>query len=714
MTHVTGADLIKLLPAVYQVRDADNAGVLAQLADVLAGQVRVLQAELDQFYDDQFIETCADWVTAYIGDLVGYRPLTGPTPAVSAPRADVAHTIRSRRRKGTATMLEQVARDVTGWPARAVELFERVAWSQYENHVRLDATLTPDLRDHEALNFIGGGFDDVTRTADVRSITTAAGSGPTTAAVGGPGAIRPNIPNVGVFLWRTAAIPIIEVPAVAAANDRRRFRFDSLGRDRTVYSMAVSTDQVTELAEPQNTPMPLGRRWLADHLDDHYGVGSSLVVQLRTGTTTTPYDAQNVRVSDLSDLGAGWAHQPPSGSIAIDPVLGRIYLGDALPSSSNLIVSYYYGEAVPCGASGRPRDLDQDLDLDALPTVDRTEVNEGGDVSAALGPLAATGGAVVITDSWTYDAPDTISAADGQTVRLVAATSCEPLIVATDTVSLDLGTDATVVLDGLLISGGSVVINEYADNSTRTLSMQDCTLVPGISVDSTGAPTNAGAASLVILHPYASVTLTRCIVGPIIAVQGATVTLIDCVLDATAPDAVAYCGRVLPAAPALLSVQSAADLLIGDGLTAGAALTVTTSTCFGGIHAEILEVSDSLLVADSPGPVSWPAPVWAHERQQSCIRFSYLPTDSRVGRRFECQPDGTADIVPTFTSVHFGDPAYCQLDVITPPEIRRGADDESEMGATHALFIPALETNLCIRLNEYLRFGLSAGFIYAS
>jgi hypothetical protein len=36
------------------------------------------------------------------------------------------------------------------------------------------------------------------------------------------------------------------------------------------------------------------------------------------------------------------------------------------------------------------------------------------------------------------------------------------------------------------------------------------------------------------------------------------------------------------------------------------------------------------------------------------------------------------------------------------------------MGAFHDLFAPQRETNLSIRLDEYLRFGLDAGVFHAS
>jgi hypothetical protein len=42
------------------------------------------------------------------------------------------------------------------------------------------------------------------------------------------------------------------------------------------------------------------------------------------------------------------------------------------------------------------------------------------------------------------------------------------------------------------------------------------------------------------------------------------------------------------------------------------------------------------------------------------------------------------------------------------------AADGGEMGVMHALFQPQRETNLRIRLDEYLRFGLHAGLFYVT
>jgi len=88
-----------------------------------------------------------------------------------------------------------------------------------------------------------------------------------------------------------------------------------------------------------------------------------------------------------------------------------------------------------------------------------------------------------------------------------------------------------------------------------------------------------------------------------------------------------------------------------------------------------------------------------------------------VPRRYRCQPESggsEADTSPHFTSLRYGVAAYCQLARSSPDTIRRGADDESEMGAYHALFPAQREANLQIRLREYLRVGLATGIFYES
>ena len=105
----------------------------------------------------------------------------------------------------------------------------------------------------------------------------------------------------------------------------------------------------------------------------------------------------------------------------------------------------------------------------------------------------------------------------------------------------------------------------------------------------------------------------------------------------------------------------------------------------------------------------------AERRQEGCARFSYLPPGSITPRPFRCVPDKAhPQALPHFTSMRYGDPGYGQLRRNTDKAICEGADDGGEMGVLHALFHPQRETNLRLRLDEYLRFGLHAGIFYTT
>ncbi len=165
-----GAQLYGLLPAIYRTRDAENGGTLQALFCVLAQQGAILEENIQQLYDDQFIETCAPWVIPYIGDLVGCNAIYEISSAASGRRAEVANTIGYRRRKGTLLALEQVAMDVSGLPAAAVEFFQRLITTESMHHVRPNHAATVDLRRGLQLERMDSAFDTLNRTVDVRRI----------------------------------------------------------------------------------------------------------------------------------------------------------------------------------------------------------------------------------------------------------------------------------------------------------------------------------------------------------------------------------------------------------------------------------------------------------------------------------------------------------------------------------------------------------------
>jgi hypothetical protein len=138
--------LWNLLPAIYRAQDTDQfsadgqpvAGVpgipgangpLRELANRIGAQAAVLRRGIDRMWEDQSIETCDDWVIPYIGALLGTRLVSSLDPR--GQRLDVFKTIYYRQRKGTVAILEEIAANITGWDAKVVEFFRRLARTRH-------------------------------------------------------------------------------------------------------------------------------------------------------------------------------------------------------------------------------------------------------------------------------------------------------------------------------------------------------------------------------------------------------------------------------------------------------------------------------------------------------------------------------------------------------------------------------------------------------
>jgi len=135
MSGYTPQRLYELLPAVYRQRDTEGNESLRDLITILGEPAQVLEEEIERLYRNWYIETCDDWVVPYLGDLIGVRPTSARQLST---RAEVANTLGYRRRKGTLAVVEQLARDVTGLPARAVEYFTLLSTTQNLNHLRME------------------------------------------------------------------------------------------------------------------------------------------------------------------------------------------------------------------------------------------------------------------------------------------------------------------------------------------------------------------------------------------------------------------------------------------------------------------------------------------------------------------------------------------------------------------------------------------------
>jgi hypothetical protein len=164
---------------------------------------------------------------------------------------------------------------------------------------------------------------------------------------------------------------------------------------------------------------------------------------------------------------------------------------------------------------------------------------------------------------------------------------------------------------------------------------------------------------------------------------------------------------------------------------AHAVLTIARSTVFGQVDVHAIDLAENSI---------FDGLVRVGRRQRGCMRFCYVMPDSLTPRRFNCQPDlvetaikalasrgaiteqererrlesERARVRPHFNSKRYGTPAYAQLGGTCAEEIRRGADDESEMGVYHDLYQPQRAANLQARLEEYTPARMDVGIIYAS
>jgi hypothetical protein len=646
---------------------------------VVERELQALEEDIAGLYDNWFIETCDEWLVPYIGDLLGVHGLSPLEVGAFSQRAYVANTLAYRRRKGTAAVLEQLARDVTGWPARVVEFFRLLATTQHLNHVQLTNVRTPDLRNTNRLELLGSPFEHALHTAEVRSIARRRG--------------RYNIAHVGIFLWRLHSYPLTDSPAFQL--DARRYLFSPLGNNMPLFHLPHTEDEITHLAEPINVPTPISRRMLKESLDDYYGNAKSLL--LRVGEAEVATD--QIVVCDLSDLENGeWAHAPQD-KIAIDPVLGRTAFPQAQEPPADVRVSFHYGFSADIGGGEYTRVASFDAQLQPIQRVPAPHSTIQGALNAV-----ESGGVVEVADSGRYTETLTTAVAAGRRIELRAADAHRPCLILTGDWQIIGGEAAEVTLNGMLISGGSLRVV----GALRRLRLRHCTLVPGIVLSVDGTPQLDSVPSVVIESTNTQVEIERCIVGGVRAVGGVSVRIADSIVDATAETEVAY------AAP---------------DASGGGPLQIENSTIIGKVHTTLMpSASNTIFLAALGEQDAWAVPVLIDRRQQGCIRFSFVPAGAQTPRRHRCQPDLAvtgaaasdeparirARMRPGFTSLRYGHPGYGQLSLACPPEIRTGAEDGSEMGAFCHLKQPQREANLRASLEDNLRFGLEAGLFYVT
>jgi hypothetical protein len=744
--------LYDLLPVVYRMRDAEQGYPLRDLLRVLATQANVLEQDIARLYDNWFIETCDDWVVPYIGDLLGYTSLPeaatldetgGPRRAglgrVLAPRADVANTIDARRRKGTLSLLEDLARDAAGWPARAVEFYRRLGWMQHLDHQHPHRGGTADLRDPGRLQRIGwanGAFDPFAHSVDLRRMASRHQAG------------RYSIPSVGLFACRLRSYPVSRSPAYCVEERGPHcFSFSVLGNDTPLFQRPIGETEPTHIAEEGNLPLPLRRYRFAERgpqadyasvSDAMYGDGRSVQIWAPDWPARgqgVPVPREALIPADLS----GWHYQIARGRVAVDPERGRLMFPANQRPRRGVWVSYQYGFAADLGGGEYARVTAQLENATCyvvhttLPDRDpnaRWPSNHYDSIAAALTAWAQAKAAasaqqplhaliIELAESGVYEGSLDLQLEPGEAIQLLAAERTRPVLrlldvraSQPDALTISGGAGSRLLLDGLMIVGRGIEVQGPAEETAATddlceLVIRHCTLVPGWALHCDGDPKRPGEPSVTLDGTRAALRISHSILGAIAVISPARrgepplLELCDSIVDAT--DA----GRVALGAP--------------DEAVAYVEASFSRCTVIGEVQAHAIALAEDAIFA---------SPLRVLRRQRGCVRFCYVPDGSRTPRRFHCQPEmalaavAAGDVVkraqerlrvvPQFFSQRYTAPNYLRLDDGCCEEIRSGASDHSAMGVYHDLYEPQRAASLAARLQEYAPAGTDAGILFSN
>ncbi len=707
---LNATELYALLPAIYRTRDAENGQPLLGLCTIIAEQAAILEENIQQLYDDEFIETCAPWVIPYIGDLVGCDAIYEIGASIGT-RAEVANTIGYRRRKGTLLALEQVAMDVSGLPAAAVEFFKRLITTESMRHVRPHHEAWLNLRRGDQLERMDSAFDTLNRTIDVRRIAPrvrmVSDPDPTPLDINLHGGGRFNIPDVGVYLWRWQPFDVANAPAFQV--DAERYMFSPLGQDMPLFNAVPARASFSGLTTRLDVPQPILRREFHRHLGQFYG--NSMVIY----ADGLPILEKYICCRNLADRADGSWGCTRSGRVAIDPVLGRIQFAADFPPPQQVEVSYTYGFPAEMGGGSydRSESLSGTLDtmqFDYVAVVGSSTAPTLESAVAQWNALpAGSNGLIVLPGFATLDinlcGANAIVLPPQSQLWIVCAQppsaggttftyeNCRVLLrgdieVQTQQPAVSDSGQLNLCISGVWISGSVRILGNVGN-----VQFMDCTLVPGIGLQRDGTPTKPGEPSIQVSATEVSLSLVRCITGPIVASVGGTTRICSCIVDSGSRCGVAYAAT--------------------DMVSAGADLHIEDSTVIGKVRVRTMDLaSNTIFLARLARNDPWQAALWCSRQQAGCVRFCFLPAGAIVPQQFECLPRESsqeAAFLPRFVTLRYGHPSYGLLSGDTPMAVWTGADNGSQMGVYYALQETEAVTNVQLRAPEYVPFGLEVG-----
>jgi hypothetical protein len=726
--------LYNLLPAIYRMRDAPPGYPLRTLLRAIAGQVEQFAADIGHLYDNWFIETCDDDLVPYFAELVGLS--LGPSRPASADasngadaswrRAQVADAIADRSRQGSFSVLEQLAIQATGWPARAIELRRTALATQSARMPDIGRRRLIDLADADALDLLTTPLTDAAPLTDVRRLSSHRT----------PGTVDPSA--VAVWLWRLVAEKVSRAPA-ATAGEENRYTFDQLGRDLALVVIPAS-DSTAAPSTELDVAGPITRRALRLRLEDYYGPARSICVY-RDGT---PVPRSEILVADLS----GWHERTPGSWVSIDPHLGRIAFPARHPPAEEISVTCAHLGIGAIGGGSYQRPL-------PAPTAPVYPVGPDGHASIRLALDAwraaneqghVPSAVIEISGDGVYREHLDINLAAGEHLEIRAGQGYRPVIIPVETGGgrpdrfrvrgagdPGAGQPPSFTLDGVWVARHSLDLY----GSFAGVTLRHCTLVPAGGLGGTGPYEQRRRPSLVVHAMPGPITISSSVIGTIRVESPETgfeplpLNVCDSVLDASDLRERAVLGT--------------------DDRPAWVRLSLSRVTVLGGA-----EVHSTGLVEDSiiTGALE------CERRQTGSVRFCYVGPGSHTPKRTSCQPDAAlaraepeiaepeiaepeiaepetaepemargrpaardrgrlealiaARLVPRFDSVQFGQPAYARLATDAAPELTHGAHDEGELGAYHDLWQPLRAADLQTQLRQYVPPGIDIDIRFAT
>jgi hypothetical protein len=768
--------LYNLLPAVYRMADARHGKPLRALLRVIEEEMNALEMDIDGLYDDWFIETCADWVIPYIGDLIGIERLQYLTVGWNL-RSYVANALNYRRRKGTASVLEKVARDVTGWPAHSLEFFRLTIAAQNLKHLRPFCLQSPHLRDSRQMDSLEGPFGIIPHTADLRKIEKGQGIY--------------NISNVGIYLWRLNSYEVNG--ADARFIDEGCYTFDPAGFDVPLFNQPKNNGIDKILTDESDFPGPIRCSHLCRHVrgcqlrPDHQEfipvdkspyfsrppvISIKLDLEMLPGHDGSSNEmlavpVEDLKICDLSSWKDVGQSRDPRWKIAIDPQLGRLMISEGMFASlkeksqkiRSVLTSYSYGffgdigagpydrtsavrEFIEEGVCWQSAVVKDKADFKGMPVYSTLTEAIGGwnDYVKSCrtirdGPMNGDQeaerkvGLIAIMDSRTYHEDVTIEVFEGSLLLIVAAaipSADEPteksseenrhLLARMQRPHLLGNMKIRSAAPEVAENPGEMVINGLlieGDLMVQSANLRRLIISNSTIVPGKGAlKTNSQDEKE---NGGLEIILNRTICGRIKLAESVPKLLItECIIDAKSSESLAM------------------DLEMDPAIDAeGTQVSITESTIIGRSCMSSLMACDSIFT----GLLS------VRQKQVGYAKFCYLPSGSKTPRRFQCQPDafidqeseriiensqGSHDVLisqmhrfvnrihPAFNSLRYPNPAYAQLSGSCPIEISAGAEDGSEMGAFKSLHQPQRLANLKVALEEYLPFELEAGIFFIS